>query len=331
MRNKVIVTGATGFLGGWLIQHLLENDFEVVAVLNPESSANHRETSGYAIFKLQQRCLEERTSITDYGAVEDLVVRHKPDVVIHMAAVGDVNVANSLPLTTFETSANSTINLLEALRVHSPDTLFLSHTTDKVYSGNPTPFSEDMPFDPMHIYEVAKVSQELVSRSYARNYGLKTITIRCGNYFGGHDYNFNRIVPYTIRQALMGESVVLRSNGNFTRDFLYIGDAVLVNRLFIDRHLSDSSDLDYGEAYNFSLEIELSVIELVRRILEIMDSRVDVEIDDRARNEIANMRLSCSKAREQLGWSPKYSLDAGLAETIESYASSLPVREHAFA
>lgn len=327
MRNKAILTGATGFLGGWLTQHLLEQDFDIVAIMNPRSSANQRESSGYAMLQLEQRCLEERIDITDYGAVEDLVRRHRPEVLIHMAAVGDVTVASRLPRTTFETSARSTLNFLEALRQHSPDTLFLSHTTDKVYSGNPTPFTEDMPFDPLHIYEVAKVSQELLTRTYAHHYGTKAITIRCGNYFGGNDYNFNRIVPYTIRQALRGENVVLRSNGRFTRDFLYIKDAVLINQMFIDRHFSPSSDLSYGEAYNFSLEIELSVIELVRRILAIMDSDVEVEIDDHARNEIANMRLSCVKAKEDLGWAPRYTLDAGLEETIDYYASSLSAEE----
>ncbi len=331
MQSKVIVTGATGFLGGWLIQHLLDKEFEVVAVLNPRSSANKRDNSGYAILELERRCVEERIDITDYAAVEDLVLRHRPDVLIHMAAVGDVTVANNLPRTTFETSANSTINFLEALRLHSPDTLFLSHTTDKVYSGNPAPFGEDMLFNPLHIYEVAKVSQELLTRSYAKHYGTKAITIRCGNYFGGHDFNFNRIVPYTIRQALKGENVVLRSNGKFTRDFLYIKDAVLINDMFIDRHLSPSSDLNYGEAYNFSLEIELSVIELVRRILDIMESDVGVEIDGRAQHEIPNMRLSCVKAKEELGWAPRYSLDDGLIETIESYASSEPAKERPLA
>jgi CDP-glucose 4,6-dehydratase len=327
MRKKVIVTGATGFLGGWLIPHLLENDFEVIAVLNPRSSANRRESSGYAVFRLEERCLEERIDITDYSAVESLVLRHAPDVLIHMAAVGDVTVANRLPKTTFETSATSTVNFLEALRLHSPDTLFLSHTTDKVYGGNPTPFCEDMRFNPVHIYEVAKVSQELLTRSYAQHYGTKAVTVRCGNYFGGYDYNFNRIVPYTIRQALRGENVVLRSNGKFTRDFLYIKDAVLLTEMFIDGHFSQSSELSYGEAYNFSLEIELSVIELVRRILAIMDSNVEVEIDGQAQHEIANMRLSCVKAREELGWAPKYTLDAGLAETVDSYASTLAKKE----
>lgn len=323
MPNKVIITGATGFLGGWLISHLLERDFEVVAVMNPRSSANRRETSGYAIRQLKSRCLEEHVDLSDYGTVESLVTRHKPDIVIHAAAVGDVTVASQLPRTTFETSANSTINFLEALRRHAAETLFLSHTTDKVYGDNPTPYREDMLFDPVHIYEVAKVTQELLTRSYARNYGIRAITIRCGNYFGGYDYNFNRIVPYTIRQALKGENVVLRSNGNFTRDFLYIEDAVLVNQLFIDRHLESPSTLNFGEAYNFSLEIELSVIELVRRILEIMESDVEVEIDDRARNEIANMLLSCRKARDELGWAPRYALDAGLRKTIASYAAVL--------
>ncbi|PZQ49202.1 MAG: hypothetical protein DI556_11670 [Rhodovulum sulfidophilum] len=322
MRKRVIVTGATGFLGGWLISHLLEEGFEVVAVLNPRGSANRRETSGYALRGLERRCVEERVDLTDYAAVEGLVIRHRPDVVIHMAAVGDVTVASRLPRTTFETSANSTIHFLEALRLHAPETLFLSHTTDKVYSGNPTPFSEDMLFDPGHIYEVAKVTQELLTRSYAWNYGIKAITIRCGNYFGGYDYNFNRIVPYAIRQAISGENIVLRSNGDFTRDFLYIKDAVLVNQMFIDRHFDPSATLNFGEAYNFSLEIELSVIELVERILKITGAEVEIEIDGGARNEIANMLLSCRKAKDELGWSPRYTLDEGLSETVDYYSAS---------
>lgn len=319
--KTILLTGATGFLGGWLTASFLERGDRVVAVLNPGSSIRKNDLSQYHMRGLGDRCVEARVDLLQPGAVDGLVVDAKPDVIIHLAAVGDVTLAAQNPQLTFETSARSTLNLLDAVRRLAPETLFISHTTDKVYSGNPVPFTEDMALQPSHIYEVAKVAQEHLTACYASQYGLRTVTVRCGNYFGGYDFNFNRIIPYTIKQLLERQPVTLRSSGRFTRDFLYIEDAVRVNHLLIER-FADTTD-GLGEAFNFSLEANLNMLELIARIGSLMGVEPDIVINDTAKSEIPDMQLSCAKARDVLGWRPAFSFDEGLSRTIEAYRDYL--------
>lgn len=317
MKN-VLITGATGFLGGWLVKHLLDRKYNVSVIRNPNSSIRTDTTSQYGLEDLGSKCTELMIDLGNELQVTDLVRKTKPDVVIHMAAIGDITLCAENPSLAYRTSAISTLNLLEAIRINAPDTLFLSHTTDKVYSGNETPFTEDMSLRPSHIYEVAKVSQEHLTRTYAKNYDLKTITIRCGNYFGGYDFNFSRIIPYAIKQNLNNEVIELRSNGSFTRDFLYIEDAVLVNQILIDLHFNDLIDF-YGDAFNFSLEINLSVHKIIELICEIMEKRPLITINDGANTEIPDMQLDCRKSRTKLGWERKFGLEEGLDKTIHFY------------
>lgn len=320
---KTLLTGATGFLGGWLVSDLLDHSFEITVIRNPKSKASYRTDSQYFLKNFTEKCREEFIDLFDYSAVEKIIKEVKPDAVIHMAAVGDVTVAKNNPKYTYEVSSNGTLNILEAIRVHSPDTLFLSHTTDKVYSGNAVPFNEEMLFDPNHIYEAAKVSQEYLTKIYSESYGIRAATMRCGNYFGGYDFNFNRIVPYVIKCAIENETVQLRSDGSFTRDFLYIKDAVSINRMLLELMSGTSSPFKFGDAFNFSLEIELSVMDIVHKILELCDSKIEVQVIGDGASEIPNMRLDCTKSKTELGWLPKYSLEDGLYETIESYRSYL--------
>ncbi|HWU62261.1 MAG TPA: NAD-dependent epimerase/dehydratase family protein [Ensifer sp.] len=319
--KTILLTGATGFLGGWLVSSFLDRGDRVVAVLNPGSSIRKNDLAQYYMRGFDKRCEEARIDLLDATAVESLIAKVRPDVVIHLAAVGDVTLAAQNPALTFDVSARSTLNLLEGLRRSSPQTLFISHTTDKVYSGNAIPFTEGMPLKPSHIYEVAKVAQEHLTATYATQYGLKTVTVRCGNYFGGYDFNFNRIIPFAIKQLLEGQPVTLRSSGRFTRDFLYIEDAVLVNLMLIDRFLEGKEG--FGEAFNFSLEANLNMLELIARIGSLMGVEPEIVINDTAKSEIPDMQLSCAKARNVLGWRPAFSFDEGLQKTIVAYRDYL--------
>ncbi|MGI9204138.1 MAG: NAD-dependent epimerase/dehydratase family protein [Woeseiaceae bacterium] len=316
---KILFTGATGFLGGWLINHFLNSFDEVIVLRNKDTRTTHKSDSQYQLKKYAQKCRELFVDLLDSEAVANVITNEQPYAIIHLAAVGDVTVAIDNPKSTYEVSSNGTLNLLEAIRKESPDTFFISHTTDKVYSGNAVPFREEMFFNPTHIYEAAKVSQEYLTSIYAKSYGVRAVTIRCGNYFGGFDFNFNRIVPYVIKCALQGDPVQLRSKGNFTRDFLYIKDAVLVNQLVLDNLASGRFNSSFGEAFNFSLETQLSVIDVVRLILELVPKDVPIEIVGEGANEIPDMRLDCSKAKSFLKWAPQYSFEDGLLETIDFY------------
>jgi len=319
MQRKIFVTGATGFLGGWLVSDLVEAGFDVIVCRNTLKSERKDKNSLYELKNLAEKVTEIQLNLFDFDAVSSCIASTKPDVIIHMAAIGDVNTGLEKPHLTFQTSVTSTLNLLESVRLHRPETLFIAHTTDKVYSGNPVPFTEDMPLMPNHIYEVGKVSKEHLTRVYASTYGLSAVTIRCGNYFGGYDFNFDRIVPYVIRQNIHQDTIELRSNGKFTRDFLYIKDAVGVNRLLIDKHM-DGNFEHYGEAFNFSLEMQLNVLDVTQLICNMMDrSHQTIVINDQTKFEIPDMVLSCKKAQQLLGWTPRYSLEAGLTETIDAY------------
>ena len=318
---KIILTGATGFLGGWLIPRFLDKSFELIVFRNSKTKFNYQSDSQYIIKNYNKFCREEVLNLLDYTEVEKLIKEIKPDVVIHMAAVGDITLTKENPKYTYEASSNSTLNLLESIRLHSQNTLFLSHTTDKVYGNNIVPFKEDMKLNPSHIYEAAKISQEYLTKIYAETYGVRSAIIRCGNYFGGYDFNFNRIIPYVVKSVIDSKKIQLRSDGTFTRDFLYIKDAVLINDLLINRMSDSNKSFQYGSAFNFSLEVQISVVEIVKMILKLCKSDNEIEIVSNATRETKDMFLNCDKARKELNWKPKYSLQDGLLETIQFYKS----------
>ena len=318
---KIILTGATGFLGGWLIQRFLDKSFELIVLRSFKTKFNYQSDSQYFIKKYNKFCREITLDLKDYEAVEKLIKEIKPDVVIHMAAVGDITLARENPKKTYEISSNTTLNFLESIRLHSQNTLFLSHTSDKIYGDNIVPFKEDMKFNPSHIYEAAKISQEYLTKIYAESYGVRSAIIRCGNYFGGYDFNFNRIVPYVIKSVVNGKKIKLRSDGTFTRDFLYIKDAVLINDLLIDKMTDSNKLFKFGSAFNFSLEVQIPVIEIVKMILKLCKSDNEIEVETKTIGETKDMLLNCDKAKKELNWKPKYSLQDGLLETIQFYRS----------
>ncbi len=313
-----MVTGATGFLGGWTVARLLDAGHAVAVCLNARSRSSHRAASGYHRRGLARRCEEFSVDLTRSEDVEDLLATVRPDGIIHMAALGDVTVSLEQPFETFQASALISANLFEAVRRSGRAVPVVSHTSDKVYGKNDVPFHEAMALRPFHVYEIAKASQDLLGQFYGKQYGLPIATMRSGNYFGPDDFNFNRIVPYTIRQNILGEEVVLRSDGNFTRDFLYIEDAAEVN-LRLLAALRDGTPGVAGEAFNFSLEVQLTVREVVETICRLMGTPPRIRVEGSAAAEIPDMRLDCSKARRVLGWKPEYPLEAALLRTIEAY------------
>ena len=319
--RKVLVTGATGFLGGWTVARLLDSGYEVAVCLNARSRSTHRADSSYHRNGLERRCEEFRADLTRYKEVETLLQTAKPDAIVHMAALGDVTVSIKQPLETFHCSATISANLFEAVRRAGRHVPIVSHTTDKVYGNNEVPFRETMALRPFHVYEIAKATQDHLGQFYAQQYGLPIVTVRCGNYFGPNDFNFNRIVPYTIRQNLLGKSIVLRSDGNFTRDFLYVEDAADVNLRLLTA-LRDGTPGVSGEALNFSLEVQITVREMVATICRLMDVPQRIRVEGGTPAEIADMRLACDKARHVLGWVPKYPLEPALRRTIDAYRTS---------
>lgn len=309
------MTGATGFLGGWIVRALLQEGAEITALIRSARPESQFARAGFAAAVTQI-----------HGAVEDAAsiaaaFAGAPKIVFHLAALVDVQAALQNPEAMLRASIGGTLNILEQIRRHHPGALLVVASSDKAYGAQQPPFSEDMMLNPVHPYEIGKATQDQLAQVYGRLYGLNIAVTRCGNFFGGYDFAFERIIPYTIRQLLRGERVTLRSDGDFTRDFLYVEEAARVHLMLAERLAEDPKIR--GQAFNFSHEVDITIRDLVRRIAALMGVDVDLVVDASARAEIRHLRLDTAKAREVLGWRPRWDFDAGLQRTIDDYAEMI--------
>lgn len=314
--RTVVVTGATGFLGGWVVGRLLEYGADVVALVRRD-----KPDSQFALASYADRCHVVRGEAWEPDLISSIFDNHEPHSIFHTAANADVNNALANPVDNFRSSIDSTMLLLEQIRTRRPECAMIVSSSDKAYGPQPTPFRESAPLQPHHPYEVAKATQDTMTQSYGKVFDLPVAVTRCGNYFGGWDFNWTRIIPYTIHAILRGEPVELRSDGKFTRDFLYIEDAVDVQLMLAERVLADPAVR--GEPYNFSLEVDIEILDIVTRIGELMGVKVDPKVNADAKAEIRFMRVDSTKARDTLGWQPSHDLDSALRETIEWYRAYL--------
>ncbi len=257
------------------------------------------------------------------GALEDLSVieralgEYEIDTVFHLAAQAIVGVANRNPISTFEANILGTWNILEACRKHPLIKRVIVASSDKAYGDQENlPYDENMPLQGNHPYDVSKSCADLISHTYFHTYGLPVCITRCGNLYGGGDLNFNRIIPQTIQLVLNGEAPEIRSDGTFVRDYFYIEDAVQAYLLLAEK--MEENNLA-GEAFNFSNEIQLTVLELVEKILKAMNSNLKPNVLNQGSNEIKHQYLSAEKARKLLNWTPAYTIDEGLEKTIKWY------------
>ena len=315
--RSVLVTGCTGLLGNWLVAELLERGALVTGLVRdlvPQSRLYAGEW--YRQINIVRGCVE------DLSTVERTINEYEVDTVFHLAAQTIVGVANREPLATFETNIKGTWNILEACRRVGGVSRIVIASSDKAYGDQLVlPYSETTPLQGEHPYDVSKSCADLISRAYYVSYGLPVCITRCGNFYGGGDLNFNRIVPCTIRAALRDKPVVIRSDGTFIRDYFYAKDGVLAYL-----HLAEQMDRKevLGEAFNFSNELQISVRGMVDHILKLMGkSHLEPVVLNRANNEIKHQYLSADKARKMLGWESKYPLEEGLKETIEWYQNFL--------
>ncbi len=320
--EKFFITGGTGFLGSWLVEACLKRGIQVFLPLkkNRRMHAIQPKPSKYSLLELGRKCETFELDLTSPEEVTSELRNIQPTAIIHLAAAAvDVQLSQKYPLDTLKVSGNGTLNLLEAIKILELNIPVLNHSTDKVYSGNKPPFREDMFFPQKSIYEISKVTQDLLGTHYGKDYGLQLINIRCGNYFGAYDFDFNRIIPYAVRQLYKEESIHLRSHGKFTRDFLYIKDAVELNFLLIEKVRRNKGLC--GEAFNFSVETDFSILELVRKVATFYTKDPDypVTTSSESNNEIPDMRLDCSKANTRLSWRPRFNFDLGIRETIDGY------------
>ena len=311
--RSTFVTGGTGLVGSWLVKRLIEAGADVVCLVRdwvPQSELVRTQNL--------EHVKVVRGDVRDRELLERALGEYEIDTVLHLAAQTIVTIANRNPISTFETNIAGTWSLLEACRRSPRVKQIVIASSDKAYGDQEVlPYYEDTPLQGQHPYDVSKSAADLIAVTYARSFGLPIAITRCGNFYGGGDLNWNRIIPGTIRSVIRGQQPIIRSDGEYIRDYFYVEDGAAAYMLLAEQ-LAAQPELQ-GQAFNFSNEIQVSVRAIVGQILNMMNTELRPIILNEVSNEIRHQYLSAEKARRQLHWTPMFSLEEGLRKTIDWY------------
>lgn len=312
--RNAFVTGGMGLLGAHLVEALLERGARVTMLVRDWVPDSRAVSDG-----LLQRCQVVRGELEDLQVLIRAINEYEIDSVFHLGAQAIVGTAARHPLSTFESNIKGSWCLLEAVR-ECPKLVqrVIVASSDKAYgSHDRLPYTEDAPLVGRFPYDVSKSCTDLIAFSYWHSYRVPVAVTRCGNLFGPGDLNFNRLIPGTIRSALLNEAPVIRSDGTFVRDYFFVKDAVDAYLQLAERVPGDGFS---GEAFNFGTETPLSVIEVVDAILRVMGkASLTPRILNEATHEIPKQYLDCAKARRALGWTPNATFDEALRTTADWY------------
>lgn len=315
MKQTILITGSSGFIGSNLVDELLALDYKIVGV----SKSYPLKTKNLKQFQ-HKNYLPIIEDITAFDKLNDVFQEHSPEIVVHLAAQAIVGESISSPVQTYETNIEGTWNVLEIARKTSSVKKVIVASSDKAYGEHSQlPYKEDFSLNAIHPYDISKKITEELAMSFFTTYNVPVIITRCGNAFGPYDLNFSRIVPSTIQSCLSNKDIILRRNGKQTRCYIYIKDIVSAYMSLI---LSPIEKIK-GQVFNFGNEDAVSVINLADKIKTLAGNKSSkIIINNNADLEISNQSLDSTKAKEQLNWAPKYSLEKALSETIEWYKTS---------
>ncbi|MDP2922789.1 MAG: GDP-mannose 4,6-dehydratase [Candidatus Omnitrophota bacterium] len=315
-KNKwVLVTGYEGFLGSHLTETLLNRGAKIIGLDKTYNRPNP------ILSNIRKDINYKKGNVINLKLVKDIIDKYKPQIIFHLAAETIVSAALRNPLNTFKSNIQGTWNLLDSCRGKNFVEAIVVASSDKAYGKHNTlPYKENYALMGEYPYDVSKSCTDLLSRSYFRTYGLPVCTTRCGNIYGPGDFHFSRIIPDVLRSIIKEKPLLIRSDGKFIRDYIYVKDIVGGYLLLAEK--MPQAKL-YGEAFNFSGENPISVLELVKKIYQLAGTKPNYKILNKVKYEIKYQYLSSKKARKILGWKAKYTLEEGLRKTINWYKTHL--------
>lgn len=314
--KKVLVTGSSGLLGSWFIKRLLDESIEVKGVCLDESRNYLLES-----LNLTQEFENYYFDISDYKKLNQIFIDNDFDIVFHFAAQTQVKDALVDPLTTFNSNIKGTWNLLEICRQNNVPAVVAS--SDKAYGISETlPYKEDFRLNGEFPYEVSKSITDLLVNTYKVSYELSVSTLRCGNIYGGGDLNWDRLIPGVIKWLLNNEQPILRTDGSFKRDWVYVQDVVEAYYLVGNELIKNPKNV--STAYNFAGLDYLSVKDVYTSICNVVNGEfVEPKYVIDSELEIPDQYLDSSKIKNEIGFEAKYSLDESLRETINWYKDNI--------
>lgn len=316
--RSVLVTGAYGLLGGWLVRALLQQGARVTAIRRDDTAR-----SALGAMGLEREVSVVHGDVAAEGLVARALAEYEVDTVFHLAAQTIVPTANRSPISTFETNMRGTWIVLEACRIHGVDRVVVA-SSDKAYGRHEQlPYREDHALQPRFPYDVSKAATDLISRSYWHTFGLPVAVTRFANLYGGGDMNRSRLVPEGVLAALAGRAPVVRSDGSPQRDFLYVEDAVAAYLAIADA-LAEPGRAG-GEAFNAGGGHPHRVLDVVALICRLAGTGVEPDVRGAGvpPGEIDRQWVDFAKLSALTGWAPTVTLEQGLERTIAWY------RQHA--
>ena len=314
--KRVLVTGHTGFKGGWLSLWLHHLGAEITGLaLDPPTKPSFFEQT--ALAKLIRH---EVVDVRDEQRTAQLIAETRPDIVFHLAAQPLVRYSYDHPVETYATNIMGTVHVLEACRKTDSVKAAVCITSDKCYENKETmrPYREDDPMGGYDPYSSSKGAAEQVISAYRRSYpdGPLIASVRAGNVIGGGDWALDRLVPDIVRAMLRGEPVQIR-NPDLIRPWQHVLEA-LGGYLVIAKRLLDG-DKQVATAFNFGPADDDTqpVSWMVERMLDSWGGGEWVRADGAQPHEATLLRLDCSKARAELGWKPRFRLQDALDKVVE--------------
>lgn len=309
--KNVLVTGGAGFVGGHLVGELINLKANVIVVDIKYSKDSYllRDRS------VDKKCVLIKQDICDYKKLLSLIKKYKIDFIFHLAAQALVEDAYKNPKYTLENNSVSTINILEAVRINPQIKGLIVASSDKSYGKlNKKQYVETDPLSGDHPYDTSKSVTDLLSTTYYKTYKIPVVVTRFGNIYGEGDLNFSRIIPGIMKSLVMGDELLVRSNGKYVRDYLYVKD--VVNGYLL---LAKNIEKVRGEAFNFGSDDTLSVLEVIKQVERILGKKINYKILNTAKNEIPYQSLDYSKIKKTLGWKPKENIKTIVEKIFKWY------------
>lgn len=303
--KNILVTGGAGFIGSHLVDRLIKEGKSVVVIDNLSSGRKENLNKKAKFYKIDIRDPQ----------ISQIFKKEKPEVIFHLAAQSIVETAYKNPFETLEINIIGTTNILESCRLKGNLESIIITSSDKAYGKTKNlPYTEKNPLAGDHPYEVSKTATDLIAQTYFKTYNLPVVITRFGNIFGARDLNFSRIIPGIFESIIKNKELLIRSDGKMIREYIYVND-------IIDGCIKLAQNIDKikGEAFNFGSKNIFSVIEVVKKIEEILKVKVNYKILNTAKNEIPKQYLDWRKAKKMLNWQPKTSFEEGIKESFNWY------------
>lgn len=304
--RSVLVTGGAGFIG-FALSRALADQGARVTVLDIKRALPQKDP----------RIAFVRGSVASAKVVEALLEKQKIRTIFHLAAEAIVQEVNVDPVRALDSNVRGTWTVLEAVRKLGVVEEIVVASSDKAYGAQKKlPYKEDTPLMGLNPYDASKSCEDLIAHMYAKSYRLPIAIARCGNVYGPGDPHVERLVPDALRCAFAGETLQVRSDGTFRRDYVYIDDIVAA-------YLTLATQLRakklFGEAFNFGNNTPLSVLQALAEMKKALGVPLAYTIVNAATHEIRDQYLDSRKAHKVLGWRARSSFRDGIAKSAEWY------------